>query len=137
MIASSEWKSGTQFEGRSESGHAILFDTDAAHTMGPSPMEMVLAALCACTSVDVVGILAKKRQRLASLVVRAVAEQAPDAPRVFTAIHVTYVVGGAGLDHKAVEDAVSLSKEKYCSVSIMLGRAMEMTSSIEYRETPV
>lgn len=138
MIASAEWKGGTQYEGHSESGHSILFDTDAAHTTGPSPMEAVLTALCACTSVDVVGILAKKRQSLGSLVVSAVAEQAQDAPRVFTRIHVTYAVGGAELNHKAVEDAVGLSKEKYCSVSIMLQQAVEITTSIVYQdESPV
>ena len=131
MIASSEWKGGTQFEGRSESGHAILFDTDAAHTAGPSPMEAVLAALCACTSVDVVGILRKKRQELRSLRVSAWAEQPAEAPRVFTRIHVTYAAAGEGLSRKAVEDAVALSKEKYCSVSIMLQGSVEITSSVE------
>ncbi len=137
MIASAEWKGGTQFEGRSESGHAVPFDTDAAHTAGPSPMETVLAALCACTSVDVVNILRKKRQGLESLVVSARAEQAPEAPRVFTKIHVTYAVRGVELDRKAVEDAVALSKEKYCSVSIMLSKAVELTSAIEYEREPV
>ncbi len=134
MISSAKWMGGTQYEGTSESGHAILFDTDAAHTAGPSPMEAVLAALCGCTSVDVVGILAKKRQPLSSLTVSAVAEQAPEAPRVFTRIHVTYKVAGEGLTRKAVEDAVALSKEKYCSVSIMLQQAVEITSSIEFED---
>ncbi len=141
MKASAEWKGSTQYEGRSESGHAMTFDTDAAHTAGPSPMEAVLTALCACTSVDVVGIMAKKRQPLGSLVVTAVAEQPAEAPRVFTKIHVTYMVGGAAdgpaLSRKAVEDAVALSKEKYCSVSIMLERAVAITSSIEYADAAV
>ncbi len=134
MIASAEWKGNTQFEGRGQSGHSILFDTDAAHTAGPSPMEAVLAALCACTSVDVVSILAKKRQVLRSLVVSAEAEQAPEAPRVFTRIHVRYTVSGDALDPKAVESAVALSEEKYCSVSIMLGKAAAITTSIEYAQ---
>lgn len=138
MKSSAEWKGGTQYEGHSDSGHSLIFDTDAAHTTGPSPMEAVLAALCACTSVDVVGIMQKKRQPLGSLVVSATAEQAPEAPRVFTKIHVLYTVGApAGepqLSHKAVEDAVALSKEKYCSVSIMLQQAVEITSSIAYLE---
>ena len=136
MKATAKWKGNTQFEGRSQSGHAILFDTDAAHTAGPSPMEAVLTALCACTSVDIVGILAKKRQSLGSLTVSAEAEQAPEAPRVFPRIHVTYTVGSAvpatPLNHKAVEDAVSLSEEKYCSVSLMLRQAVEISSSITY-----
>ena len=141
MEASAAWKGGMQFEGRSQSGHAIPFDAGAAHAAGPSPMEAVLAALCACTSVDVVSILGKKRQPLGSLVVSARAEQAPEAPRVFTAIHLTYTVGalegGDPLSRKAVEDAVALSKSKYCSVSIMLGQAVAVTASVEFREPPV
>ena len=134
MRASSEWRGGTRFEGRSESGHAVLFDTDAKHTDGPSPMEGVLTALCACTSVDVVSILAKKRQRLETLLVSAEAEQAPEAPRVFTRIVVRYRVGGKALDRKAVEDAVALSKRKYCSVSIMLEKAVAIEALIEITE---
>ncbi len=133
MIASAEWRGGTHFEGRSESGHRVLFDTDAGHTDGPSPMEMVLTALCACTSVDVVSILAKKRQKLQTLTVQAEAEQAPEAPRVFTKITVRYRVSGA-LDRKAVEDAVALSKGKYCSVSLMLERAAAIEAVIEFAE---
>ncbi|RRA48678.1 OsmC family protein [Acidipila sp. EB88] len=140
MKASAEWLGDTQYKGRSESNHTLLFDTDAAHTQGPSPMEAVLTALCACTSVDVVGILAKKRQPLGSLLVSAEAEQASEAPRVFTRIHVTYTVGapqhGVMPSRKAVEDAVALSKEKYCSVSIMLQEAVEITSSIAYLDPP-
>jgi putative redox protein len=132
MHAHAEWKGGTQYEGRSESGHALLFDTDAAHTTGPSPMEAVLAALCACTSVDVVNILAKKRQPLDSLVVTAEAQQPTEAPRVFTKIHLTYKAGGKDLTPKAVEDAVALSKDKYCSVSLMLQQSVEFSYSIEY-----
>ncbi len=136
MKSSSIWKGDTQYEGSTESGHSILFDTDAAHTAGPSPMEAVLTALCACTSVDVVNILKKKRQPIGSLVVSAEAEQAPEAPRVFTKILVTYTVGsapgGAALEPGAVEAAVALSEEKYCSVSIMLGHSVAITTSIAY-----
>jgi putative redox protein len=132
MIASATWKPGTtQFEGRSESQHSVIFDTDAAHTAGPSPMEAVLAALCACTSVDVVNILEKKRQPLTSLVVSATAEQAPAPPRVFHQITLTYKVGGAK-SRKAVEDAVGLSKDKYCSVSKMLEHSVRIDHAIEY-----
>jgi len=134
MIASATWKPATtQYEGRSESGHALLFDTDAAHTAGPSPMEAVLAALCGCTSVDVVNILEKKRQPLTSLVVSAVAEQAPAPPRVFTRITLTYKVGGS-VSRKAVEDAVALSKDKYCSVSKMLEHSVAIDYAIEYSD---
>lgn len=131
MIASVEWKQGMLFEGRSQSGRAITFDATAEHASGPSPMEAVLAALCACTSVDVVSILQKKREPLAGLTVSANAEQAAQPPRVFTRIHLTYTVRGK-VSQKAAEDAVSLSKNKYCSVSKMLEKAAEVTYSIEY-----
>ena len=134
MIATSTWKGDSHYEGRTESGHALLFDTDKLHTAGPSPMEAVLAALCACTSVDVVGILRKKRLDPQSLVVTADAEQPADPPRVFTRIHLSYRAAGPGLTRKAVEDAVALSKGKYCSVSIMLGASVAITSSVELAE---
>ena len=120
MIAQSEWKHDDIYEGRAENGNTIVFDTDAAHTHGPSPMEAVLMSLCGCTSVDVVGILKKKRQAITGLRVSAVATQAPAPPRVFTHIKLTYAVSGEQLSRRAVEDAVSLSKNKYCSVSKML-----------------
>lgn len=131
MIANVEWKQGTQYEGRSESGHSIGFDADSAHTTGPSPMEAVLTALCACTSMDIVSILQKKREPLTSLAVSAEAEQSPAPPRVFTQIRLTYRVGGV-LSEKAVEDAVSLSKNKYCSVSKMLEKSAQIEFVIEY-----
>jgi putative redox protein len=127
MIAHSEWKNGDLFEGISENGNTILFDADSAHTHGPSPMEVVLMALCACTSVDVVSILKKKRQALTGLRVSATAEQVEKPPRVFTRIMLTYAVSGR-LSRKAVEHAVSLSKNTYCSVSKML----EKSAKIEY-----
>ena len=93
-------------------------------------MEAVLAALCACTSVDVVSILQKKREPIAALTVSATAEQAPAPPRVFTKIKLTYRIGGA-VSKKAAEDAVSLSKNKYCSVSKMLEKSVEIGYTIE------
>lgn len=131
MIASAEWKQGMIFEGRSESGHAVAFDATAEHASGPSPMETVLAALCACTSVDVVSILEKKREPVTGLTVSAHAEQAAQPPRVFTRIHLTYRIRGQ-VTKKAAEDAVALSKNKYCSVSKMLEKAAEVSYSIEY-----
>ena len=119
MIAQSEWKYDDVFEGKAENGNTITFDADAAHAHGPSPMEAVLMALCSCTSVDVVSILKKKRQPITGLRVSAVATQPDSAPRVFTHIKLTYAVRGK-LSRKAVEDAVALSKNKYCSVSLML-----------------
>jgi putative redox protein len=133
MIAHSDWKHGNTFEGVAENGNKILFDADSAHTHGPSPMEAVLMALCGCTSVDVVSILKKKRQPLTGLRVSAVAEQAPSPPRVFTAIKLTYAVSGK-LSRKAVEDAVALSKEKYCSVSLMLEKAATIDYDIVFAD---
>jgi putative redox protein len=127
MIAHSEWKHDNLFEGISENGNAILFDAGSKHTHGPSPMEAVLMALCGCTSVDVVSILKKKRQPLTGLHVSAAAEQSETPPRVFTKIKLTYAVSGK-LSRKAVEDAVSLSKNTYCSVSKML----EKSASVDY-----
>jgi putative redox protein len=131
MSAHSEWRQGTVYEGIAENGNTIVFDSGAAHTHGPTPMEAVLMALCSCTSVDVVSILQKKRQELTGLRVSAVATQAPAPPRVFTHIKLTYAVGGR-LSRKAVEDAVSLSKNKYCSVSLMLSKAMPIEYEIVY-----
>ena len=131
MIAHSEWKHDDVFEARAENGNTIVLDADAAHTHGPSPMEAVLMALCSCTSVDVVSILKKKRQPLTGLRVSAVATQAEAPPRVFTHIKLTYAVRGQ-LSRKAVQDAVALSKNKYCSVSLMLEKAAQIECEIAY-----
>jgi putative redox protein len=133
MIASVEWTEGMLFVGRTQSNNAVLFDATDSHASGPSPMEAVLAALCACTSVDVVSILGKKREPLAGLTVSANAEQAAEPPRVFTRIHLTYRIHGP-VAEKAAEDAVALSKNKYCSVSKMLEKAAEVSYSIEYAD---
>ena len=132
MIAHSEWKHDDVYEGTTEGGNTIVFDADAAHTHGPSPMEGVLMSLCSCTSVDVVSILKKKRQAFTGLRVTATATQAPAPPRVFTHIKLTYAVRGRQLSRKAVEDAVALSKNKYCSVSLMLSKALPIECEIVY-----
>jgi putative redox protein len=131
MIASVEWKQGMIYEGRTASGHTITFDATAEHAAGPSPMEAVLAALCGCTSVDVVSILQKKREPITGLTVSATAEQAPAPPRIFTNIHLVYRIAGK-VSQKAAEDAVTLSKTKYCSVSLMLEKVAKIDYSIEY-----
>lgn len=131
MIVHSEWKHDEVFQGITESGNTVIIDGDSAHTHGPSPMETVLMALCSCTSVDVVSILKKKRQELTGLRVTANARQAETPPRIFTHIMLTYAVRGK-LSRKAVEDAVSLSKNKYCSVSKMLEKAATIEYEIVY-----
>jgi putative redox protein len=131
MIAHSEWKHDDVFEGIAENGNRLQFDADSEHEHGPSPMEAVLMALCGCTSVDVISILKKKRQELTGLRVSASATRADEAPRVFTHIKLTYAVRGK-LSRKAVEDAVALSKNKYCSVSKMLEKAAVIEYEIVY-----
>ena len=131
MRAIVTWKHDQQYDAESHSGHHVVLDADAAHAGGASPMELVLMALCSCTAVDVVSILHKKREAFTSLTVSALAEQAPEAPRVFTHIHLTYHLGGK-VSPKAAEDAVSLSKNKYCSVSKMLEKAVAIDYEITY-----
>jgi putative redox protein len=127
MHATATWQQDQQYDTESHSGHHVTIDGEAAHRAGASPMEHVLMALCACTSVDVVSILRKKREPLTSLKVSAEAEQAPEPPRVFTRIKLTYHIGG-GVSAEAAERAVELSKNKYCSVSKML----EKTAALDY-----
>jgi putative redox protein len=133
MIAHSEWMHDEVFEAVTESGNKIVLDGDSAHAHGPSPLEAVLMALCSCTSVDVVSILKKKRQDLTGLRVTATATRAESIPRVFTHIMLTYAVRGR-LSRKAVEDAVALSKNKYCSVSKMLEKAAKIEYEIVYAD---
>ncbi len=123
------WIENFRFEGAASSKHAIVVDGDK--TLGSSPMELVLVALCGCTGYDVVSILQKKREPFTGLEVRAEAERAANPPMVYTKIKLIYRVGG-NVSHKAVEDAVRLSEEKYCSVSAMLAKTARITTEIEY-----
>jgi len=129
--AKTKWLEKQRFNGVASSGHSIVVDGDKA--AGNSPMELVLIGLCGCTGYDVVSILQKKREPFTSLEVHALAERAPDPPSVYTKIKLIYRVGGK-VSHKAVEDAVRLSKEKYCSVSAILERTAKITAVIEYVE---
>jgi putative redox protein len=123
------WKDKQRFEGVASSGHPIIVDGDKA--AGNSPMELVLIGLCGCTGYDVVSILQKKREPFTSLEVRAAAERAAQPPTVYTEIKLIYRIAGK-VSRKAVEDAVRLSKEKYCSVSAMLVKTAKITAEIEY-----
>src|SRR5215471_11167456 len=126
------WIDSQRFLGQASSGHGIVVDGDKKS--GNSPMELVLIGLCGCTGYDVASILTKKREPFTSLEVRAQAERAAEPPNVYTEIQLMYRVGGK-VSRKAVEDAVRLSKEKYCSVSAMLERTAKITTVIEYVET--
>ena len=128
--ASVNWTDGERFVGVASSGHALVVDSDRKRNTGAGPMELVLIGLCACTASDVVSILRKKREPFTSLEVRAQAERAAQPPTVYERIHLIYRVGGK-VSRKAVEDAVRLSKEKYCSVSAMLQKTATITSEIQ------
>ena len=124
------WTDHERFIGQASSGHALAVDAGSGKTAN-SPMELVLIALCTCTASDVVGILRKKREPFTSLEVRATAERAETFPKVYTNIRLVYRVGG-NVTHKAVKDAVRLSREKYCSVSAMLEKMARIEFEIEY-----
>ena len=128
--ASLNWTDKDRFVGSASSRHSIEMDAGTEKTAN-SPMELVLLALCGCTASDVVGILRKKREPFTALEVRAKAERASGYPAVYTAIHLTYLVRGQ-VSPKAMEDAVRLSKEKYCSVSAMLEKTAKITYTIEH-----
>lgn len=127
------WTDKERFLGEATSGHAIVVDAGTEKSAS-SPVELVLIALCACTSVDVVGILRKKREPVSSLEVRAKAERSEQSPKIFTSIKLIYRVGGR-VTHKAMEDAVRLSKDKYCSVSAMLQPSTKIEYEIEYADS--
>lgn len=123
------WTDGERFVASASSGHALVVDSDRERNTAPGPMELVLIGLCACTATDVVSILAKKREPLAGLEVRAEAERAKTPPAVYTSIKLIFTVSGA-VSRKAVEDAVRLSEEKYCSVSAMLKSTANISTEI-------
>ena len=127
--AHATWKQNQEFEAAATSGHTIIVDGDKK--AANSPMELVLIGLCGCTGYDVVSILTKKREKFTSLEVRADAERAVNPPMIYTEIKLVYRVGGK-VSHKAVEDAVRLSEEKYCSVAAMLQKTAKISYVIEY-----
>ena len=129
ITASCIWTDNERYLGEAKSRHAVVMDTAAEKTAG-TPMELVLIALCGCTASDVVGILRKKREPFTHLEVHAEGERAFGHPAVYTEIKLVYKIGGK-VSRKAVEDAVRLSKEKYCSVSAMLEKAAKITVEIE------
>ena len=137
MKARVKWVEGVSFVGESQSGHAVVIDGAPEHggrNRGMRPMETVLLGAASCTAFDVVLILKKARQPIADCVVDAEAERATTEPKVFTKIHLHYAVAGRGLDPKQVERAVKLSKEKYCSATIMLAKTAEISFDIEILE---
>jgi putative redox protein len=133
MKSSIRWTDGIQFVAEVGSGHALVVDGAPDHggrNTGARPMELVLAGAASCTAIDVILMLKKSRQVVTSFSVDADAERASEDPKVFTAIKLTFCVSGKSIDPAAVERAVRLSKEKYCSATAMLGHTAIITTEI-------
>ena len=137
MKATIKWIDGVSFVGESESGHAVVIDgppSAGGRNKGMRPMELVLVGMGACSAFDVVSILTKGRHDVTNCQADLAAERAEEDPKVFTKIHVHFKVSGRGLRANAVERAVQLSAEKYCSASIMLGKTAAITHDFEIIE---
>jgi putative redox protein len=128
---------GMTFVAESGSGHAVVVDASpdvGGRNLGARPMELVLMGTGACSAIDVVHILRKARQPVTDCVIELEADRAGEDPKVFTRIVMRYVVTGRGLNPAQVERAVKLSKEKYCSATIMLAKTAEIVFDFEVRE---
>ena len=135
-----KWIDGVSFVGESESGHAVVLDgapENGGRNIGMRPMEMLLIGMGACTSFDVVTILKKARQPIVDCVADVKAERADEIPKVFTKIHVHFVITGDNLSESQVERAVKLSADKYCSASIMLAKSVIITHGYEIKPSEI
>ena len=134
MKALIRWMEPMSFVGETGSGHAIVMDgakESGGRDLGPRPMEMLLLGLGGCTSFDVVLILKKSKQDITDCRAEVTAERATTDPKVFTKIHVHFMLTGNNLSEKKVARAIELSSEKYCSASIMLGVTADVTHDFE------
>jgi len=137
MKSTIKWVDGAMFVGESGSGHAVVIDGPleaGGRNLGIRPMELVLSGLGACTAFDVVSILKKSRQKVTDCRVELDAERADEVPKVFTRIHIHFVITGQDLKAAAVERAIELSAEKYCSATIMLSASVEISHDFEIVE---
>ena len=137
MKARVRWLAPMGFVGESGSGHSVVMDgppESGGSNLGPRPMEMLLLGMGGCASFDVVHILKKARQQVTDCEALIEAERADTEPKVFTKIHLHFIVTGRDLAARHVERAISLSAEKYCSASIMLGKTAEITHDFEIRQ---
>lgn len=132
MEARVKWVEGLSFLGESASGHQLMMDGNSGDK-APSPMELVLMAAGGCSAVDVVSILQKGRNDLCGCEVKLTSQRREEAPRYFTHINLHFIVTGNDLTEKVVERAVQLSAEKYCSVSLMLEKAVKVSHSFEIK----
>lgn len=130
MKATVKWLDNMSFVGESGSGHSVVMDgppDDGGRNMGVRPMEMVLLGMGGCTAFDVILILQRSRQHVTDCHIELEAQRATEVPKVFTKIHLKYFIKGKNLDEKKVNRAVTMTAEKYCSVSIMLSSCVEIT----------
>lgn len=137
MKARLKWVDGVCFMGETGSGHAVVMDgapEGGGRNLGPRPMELVLLGTAGCTSYDVITILKKSRQDVRDCWIELESERATEDPKVFNKIHMHFVVTGRAVKADAVERAIKLSAEKYCSASIMLAKTAEITHDFEIRE---
>jgi putative redox protein len=137
MKARIKWIDDVMFVGESDSGHSLVMDGSPDHggrNLGMRPMELLLQGLGGCTSFDVMLILRKARQPVRDCVCEIEAIRAESDPKVFTRIHIHFIVSGKGLSEKHVKRAIELSAEKYCSASIMFAKTAEITHDYEIRE---
>ena len=137
MNISVNWVDGMLMVGKSHSGHSITMDGPpeiGGDNLGVRPMEMLLLGVAGCTMIDVVTTLKKMRQELTHCETKVNAERADDHPKIFTDIHIQFLVKGNDLDSKKVEKAITLSAEKYCSASIMLGKTASISHDFEILE---
>lgn len=133
MKANVKWIGDELFLGTSESGHTMVMDANGGAT-APSPMESVLMSLGGCSSVDVVSILEKARQNVRGCQVELSGTRADAVPALFTDIHLRFIITGTNVAEKHVERAVNLSADKYCSVALMLNKAVNITHDFEIKE---
>ncbi|MDL1865024.1 OsmC family protein [Betaproteobacteria bacterium PRO5] len=134
MKANIAWQEGVSFLGQVGSGHSVLMDgapEAGGKNLGPRPMEMILLGLGGCTAFDVVHILRKGRQAITGCQVEMDAQRATEDPKVFTRIHLHFIITGKDLDPRQVERAINLSAEKYCSASMMLKATVDITHDYE------
>ena len=137
MNTTVKWIDGMMMVGESASGHAIVMDGPedlGGKNLGIRPMEMLLLGMGGCTMIDVVSTLKKMREEVRDCRVEILAARADEHPKVFTKIHLNFIINGSNLNEKKVEKAISLSADKYCSASIMLGKVADITHDFTINE---
>jgi len=129
-----KWAGNAAFIGRASSGHTVVMDgptESGGRNLGPRPMEMLILGMGACSTYDVVSILKKSRQEITGCEIKVTSRRADSDPKVFTDIHIHFIISGTKLKEKQVDRAIKLSAEKYCSASIMLGATANITHDFE------